>query len=273
MTVFTHVRKEDAEKLRQKGFIRDKPKTAYEELRLHKEGVTLILYTSGKLLVQGPPEEVQKITKQLEKIRIGFKMKEQPFRQESGWIIGSDESLKGDTFGGMVVAAVKANDEIREKLQALGVADSKTLADKEILPMAEKIKQIAGCEIRSILPEEYNGYNTPQGNATSLLNKLHIECAKDLGPGKHVVDKYPGCTVGEIQEEKAESKYVEVAAASVLARAAALQQLNYLSVQAGFPIPKGSTQVKEALMELKERKLDFTKFVKVDFRNVREFLE
>ncbi len=269
MTLFTHVRKEDALKLRTKGFTQDTPKTTYEELRLQKEDITLILYTSGKLLVQGPPEEVQKITKQLEKIRIGFKMKEQSFRQESGWIIGSDESLKGDTFGGIVVAAVKANAEIRERLQALGVVDSKTLADTEILPMAEKIKHIAGCEIRSILPEEYNGF---KGNVTALLNKLHTECAKDLEEGKHIVDKYPGCTAGDVQEEKAESKYVEVAAASVLARAAALQQLDYLSVQAGFPLPKGSTHVKEALMELKERKLDFRKFVKMDFRNVREVL-
>jgi len=272
MTIFTHVRKEEALKLLKKGFIQDKPKTAYEELRLHKEDITLILYTSGKLLVQGPLEAVDKITKQLQKIGIGFKMKEQQFRQETGWIIGSDESLKGDTFGGIVVAAVKADNTIREKLQELGVADSKTLEDKEILPMAEKIKHIAGCEIRSILPEEYNGYNAHQGNVTSLLNKLHTECAKDLGAGKHIVDKYPGCAAGDIQEEKAESKYVEVAAASVLARAAALQQLDYVSVMAGFPVPKGSTHVKEALMELKERKLDFRKFVKVDFRNVKEFL-
>lgn len=272
MTIFTHVRKEDAVKLLKKGFIQDKPKTAYEQLRLQKEDITLILYTSGKLLVQGPPEAVDKISKQLQKIGIGFKMKEQLFRQESGWIIGSDESLKGDTFGGIVVAAVKANDEIREKLQELGVADSKTLDDAEIMPMAEKIKHIAGCEIRSLLPEEYNEYNKHQGNVTSLLNTLHVECAKDLGAGKHVVDKYPGCTAGDVQEEKAESKYVEVAAASVVARAAALQQLNYVSVLAGFPVPKGSTHVKTALMELKERKMDFRKFVKVDFRNVREFL-
>jgi len=271
MTIFTNVTKERVLALRKEGFTLDKPKTAYEELRLQKEGVTLILYTSGKLLLQGPAEKVQKTVRQLEKLKIGFKARENKFRQETGWIIGSDESLKGDTFGGIVVAAVKANGEIRDKLRALGVADSKTLADKEIFPLAEKIKRIAGCEIKSILPEEYNGYNTHHGNVTSLLNKLHAECAQDLGTGKHVVDKYPGCTAGNIQEEKAESKYVEVAAASVLARAAALQQLDYLSVQAGFPLPKGSTQVQLALMELKERKLEFKKFVKVDFRNVKEY--
>ncbi len=273
MTLFTSVKKEDAAKLQRQGFAAETPQTAYEEARLKKGAVTLVLYTSGKLVVQGPPEEVTKTAEQLEKLKMGFKVREQQFRQESGWIIGSDESLKGDTFGGIVVAAVKANDEIRKKLRALGVADSKTLDDTEIMPLAEKIKHIAGCEIRSLLPEEYNEYHTHQGNVTKLLDKLHTECAWDLQGGKHIVDKYPGCAVGEVQEEKAESKYVEVAAASVLARAAALQQLNYLSVQAGFPIPKGSTHVKEALQELKRRKLEFRKFVKMEFRNVREFLE
>jgi len=270
MALFTGIRKEQLLKLLKRGFAPEAARTIYEEVRLKKGPVLLVLYTSGKLLLQGPPEEVKKAALQLEKQGFGKQAREEKFRQESGWIIGSDESLKGDTFGGIVVAAVKANDKIREKLRALGVADSKTLDDKEIIPLADKIKQIAGCEIRSILPEEYNAN---KGNVTDLLNQLHKDCAQDLGTAKHMVDKYPGCTAGDVQEEKAESKYVEVAAASVVARAAALQQLNYLSVQAGFPLPKGSTHVQLALMELKERKLDFRKFVKVDFRNVKEFLE
>lgn len=267
MTVFTDIKKEDLNKLN--GFVKDQPKTVYEELRLNKEGVTLILYISGKLLLQGQPEKVKALTAQLEKLRLGTIIKTPQFRKETGWIIGTDESLKGDTFGGLVVAAVKADDQIRQQLISLGVADSKTLADKEILYLAEKIKKIAPCEIKSLLPEEYNR----SGKVTELLNKLHADCANYLFPGKHVVDKYPGCTVGDVQEEKAESKYVEVAAASILARAAGLDQFNYLSRLAGFTLPLGSTHVKEALAELKRRELDFKQFVKIDFSNVREFLK
>jgi len=51
-----------------------------------------------------------------------------------------------------------------------------------------------------------------------------------------------------------------------------LKQFNYLSMLAKFPIPKGSTHVKLALYELKERGLDFNKFVKTSFGNVKEFL-
>lgn len=267
MVVFEGVKKEQLLKL--KGFSKEETKTVHEELRLRKGDVSFILYSSGKLLLQGKPETVEKAAKELEKKSIGKRVTADTFRKEQGWIIGTDESLKGDTFGGLVVAGVKADEESRRKLVELGVADSKTLADTEVLQMAEKIKHLVPCEVKSILPEEYN----QQGDVTKLLNQLHQECADYLFPGKHVVDKFPGCAVGEIQVEKAESKYVEVAAASVLARAGALQQLDYLSSQAGFRLPKGSTHVKLALFELKERGLEFRKYVKVDFKNVKEFLE
>ncbi len=264
MVIFEHVSKEDVLKL--KGWTWKEPATAYEDVRLTKKGVTLVLYSSGKMLLQGKPEAVQTIAKTL---HLGKLVMPEPFRKEAGWIIGSDESLKGDTFGGLVVAAVKANAEGRQKLEDLGVKDSKLLRDTEIVIMAKSIKRDLPCEVRSILPEEYN----QEGNVTRLLNALHQECRDYLQPGKHVIDKYPGCAVGDLQLEKAESKYLEVAAASVLARAAALEQLDYLSRIAGFSIPKGSTHVALALHELKERKLEFRKFVKMEFGNVKEFLK
>ncbi len=268
MVVFKNVTKEDAAKLLKKGFVMGTPKTMHEALRLSKKNVALILYNSGKLLLQGKQVAKDNIADEIRRLKIGEEEQKISFRKETGWMIGSDETLKGDTFGGLVVAAVKANDENREKLKELGVADSKKLADSEIIVMADKIKKLVQCEILNLFPEEYNR----EDGVTALLNKLHHKTASYLKPGKHVVDKYPGCTVGDIITEKAESKYIEVAAASVLARAAGLQQLKTLSIQAGFEIPKGSTHVKEALQKLVESKLEPKKFVKMHFRNVREFL-
>jgi ribonuclease HIII len=268
MVVFTNVKKEDAEKLKKLKFIPSAPKTMYEVIRYTKDGVSAILYESEKLFLQGKRETVDKIAELLERKGIGEKVKPQKFRRETGVIIGSDESLKGDTFGGLIVAGVKADNKQRKELMELGVADSKKLSDKEIILMAERIKTIVPCIVKSLLPEKYN-HNS---KVTVMLNQLHEECGNYLSPGKHVVDKYPGCNVGDIMEEKAESKYVEVAAASILARDAALKQFNYLSKVAGFNIPKGSTHVKLALQELKERKFDFNKFVKTSFANVQEFL-
>ncbi|MBI2103076.1 hypothetical protein HYT55_04505 [Candidatus Woesearchaeota archaeon] len=269
MVVFENVSPQTIEPLLKKGFSKVACKTIYEKMCLEKNGVKLTLYTSGKLLLQGKQETIRDILPDLKRLGLSHPDPEDHFRKETGWIIGSDESLKGDTFGGIVVAAVKADNSLRQRLEELGVADSKLLEDREIVRLADEIKKIAPCEIKSLLPQEYNHV----GKVTLLLNNLHHDVAKHLQPGKHVVDKYPGCTVGDLAIEKAESKYVEVAAASILARAAALQQLQYLSSLAGFTLPKGSTHVQLALHELKERKLDFRLFVKMEFRNVREFLD
>lgn len=268
MTVFTEVKQEDAEKLKRLNFKPSAPKSTYEVIRYMKEGVTATLYTSGKIFLQGKPEAVEKVADKLEQFHIGKRQKKESFRKESGWVIGSDESLKGDTFGGLVVAAVKADNKLRERLLELGVADSKKLSDQEVHRLADEIKKFVPCEVKSLLPEEYNKYE----GVTKILNELHFEMAKALQGGRHVVDKYPGCTVGDVQETKAESKYLEVAAASILARSAALQQLHYLSLQVGFELPKGSTHVKEALERLKQEKKDFRKFTKLHFNNVIEYL-
>lgn len=189
--------------------------------------------------------------------------------EERGSIIGSDEVLKGDTFGGIVVAAVKADREKREQLVTLGVTDSKLIDDSKVLALAPKIEQLTSCIVKSLYPSEYNAF---KGSITDMLNHLHKECYDYLKPGTHIVDKFPGCTVGDVIEIHAESKYIEVAAASIIARAHGLKQLNDLSKRAGFTIPKGSTHVAEALNELKERNLYPNEFVKLNFRNVKEAL-
>ena len=45
--------------------------------------------------------------------------------------------------------------------------------------------------------------------AIKILAKVSAPFSLDLFPGRHVVDKFPGCIVGDIQAEKAESKYVD----------------------------------------------------------------
>lgn len=192
------------------------------------------------------------------------------FIMEKGDVIGSDESLKGDTFGGIVVAAVKSDEKVRQKLIELGVKDSKKLTDHTCLKLAEKIKKLTACQIISFFPEEYNDFKDGQ---TALLNKLHAECYNYLKPGLHIVDKYPGCQVGDIIKIKADAQYVEVAAASILARAYALKQLKRLSERAKFSIPKGSTHVQHALEKIKKFSLDPYYFVKLNFSNVKKFFQ
>ena len=188
--------------------------------------------------------------------------------------IGSDESLKGDTFGGIVVAAVKSDDETRERLKTIGVADSKKITDKKIKELAPKIKELVGsfgyC-IRSKMPFEYNR----ETKQTLILNKMHSQATGFLKPAEEVVvDRYPGSRIGGAKlVEKAESKYIEVAAASILARDEAIKQMDKLSEDIGFDIPYGSTHVKGALEKLKDTGKDPSQFVKRHFRNVKIFFD
>ncbi len=272
MVTIPNVTPIDLKKIINAGYLKQPLKNPYESARYHKDGVTIIYYKSGKLLFQGKSDLVEKQVQKLFSVKPKQTTLQSPSPQQNknDFIIGSDECLKGDTFGGIVVAAVKANAAMRKELINLGVADSKTLPDQKILYLAEIIKKGVPCEIRSLLPHEYNNKS---GNITTLLNTLHKQVAKDLGSGYHIVDKYPGCTVGDLAEEKAESKYPEVAAASILARAAGLQQLQFLSRIAGFQVPKGSTHVQEALKKIKEKNLPFVDLVKLDFKNVQEILK
>ena len=66
--------------------------------------------------------------------------------------------------------------------------------------------------------------------------------------------------------------YIEVAAASILARDAAVRQIERLSNEIGFTIPLGSTHVADALFQLKVSGKPPERFVKMHFKNVREAL-
>ncbi len=257
--------------LKKEGFGEVAVKSPHEELRLSKGRVTITLYKTGTLLVQGNDKEIHQVNTLLEKTNILPK-------KVSGNTIGSDESLKGDTFGGIVVAAVKADDKIRLKLSQAGIKDSKQIKDENIPALAKRIRAITEYEIISLFPKDYNLEITRYAGVTFLLNKLHLkvyQCLVHHHPEKtavkHIVDKYPGCTVGHITETKADENHIEVAAASILAREEALKQLAVLSKVAGFKLPKGSTHVTDALKRLKERKTDLSFFAKIDFKNVLPF--
>jgi len=189
-------------------------------------------------------------------------------------IIGTDESLKGDSFGGIVVAGVKADDEVRKKLEDLGVRDSKKLTDLKIKYFAQELKKVAKFYCVNMFPEEYNEEISKYG-LTGVMNKLHQKCINALKTGDEhvVVDKYPGCKINDAEcIIKAEDEYVEVAAASIVARAEALNQMQELSILAGFTLPLGSSNVFNALIKMRDKRVDFNMFAKTSFRNVREIM-
>lgn len=269
MPTLSNVKKIQIKQLINYGYMLLEPSNQYQELRLQKHA-SLTLYKSGKLVIQGKDEYVKEAMELLKNLNIGTN-NEINFKKQVGIYIGSDESLKGDTFGGIVVASVKANDQQRKQLEQLGIKDSKKLTDDRIAIFAEQIKKIVPYCIKELTPEKYNRFP----GVTFILNNLHTECLQKLNEkgAKLVIDRYPGCNVKAIQEIKAESKYVEVAAASILARAVAVKQIQTLTKRTKFKIPKGSTHVQRALEQLKKNKLDPKKFVKMHFKNVQKYFK
>jgi len=269
MTVFLKIKEGDKAFLIEKLKLGlDEVKTKYEIFRLRNRDIVMVLFKSGKLVLQGKDENVMYYSKLLKSS--GFiEQKKIEFVKQEGVFIGSDESLKGDTFGGIVVVGVRADNIQRENLKLLGVMDSKKVKDDKVGGYADEIRRMVRVSVKSYPPNRYNDYKF---GLTKLMNKLHKEVFSNLKvPGaKWVVDKYPGCSVGQIAVTKAESKYVEVAAASIIARDFALQQLSKLSAKLGITVPKGSSHVKDALEFLKKSKRDPRQFVKMNWSNVKK---
>ncbi|MEM4397360.1 MAG: hypothetical protein QW757_01895 [Candidatus Woesearchaeota archaeon] len=270
MVLIEHVSEKDLEKLKNYGYEKREPKNSKEIVR-YRKNATLILYKNGNLQIQGRKNRI------IEAEELVRKLLEKTEKKLSGVFIGSDESLKGDTFGGIVVAGFKADDEIRQKLKEIGVTDSKRLMNPDITRIAQTLmeKYPNNYHVESIFPKEYNKLNL-RYNVTEILDLLHEKCYKNLAKGEgipHIVDLYPNCKIGDIKEKEAESKYLEVAAASILARYHALLQIRELEKKAGFFIPLGSSNVENGLLEIKKKSLKFEDFVKLKFSNVVEFLK
>ncbi len=232
-----------------KGLRKATTKNRYAEGVWKGNGLTVTLYKTGKLLIQG---------------KNAGRYKEKPIDKENSCIIGTDESLKGDTFGGLVVAGVRTKAGLRELIHS----DSKRISDIQVHKIAEEIMKNFPYSVQELMPEELN----KAGSITKVLNKLHKRCYDELKTSKciHIVDKFPGCNVGDIAEFKADEHYPEVAAASIIARHFALKQIESLSKKAGFKLPLGSTHVRGALILIKQKGLPIEKFAKTSFRNVKE---
>lgn len=249
----------------------------YEKARFLGDDLTLILYTSGKLVVQGNEVLLEKFKMENPSLNLQpGKDKKKTTNPQLPIIqkcIGSDETLKGDTFGGLVVVAAYFERSEEETLKKAGVVDSKQLTDMQIEKIATLLLEnypdrFVAYEIE---PEEYNDL-TKQKSITQILNEAHDSLGLKLKTkhpdAKQVVDQYPGCNVGEYMIQKAESFFVCVAAASIVARYYGLKQFERLSRKAGFVLPKGSTHVDQALKLLKELDVDLDEYAKMHFKNV-----
>lgn len=173
----------------------------------------------------------------------------------SVWI-GSDESGKGDFFGPLVVAAVRADAGVARELVAEGVRDSKVLSAGRIESLDRRVRDRCLVSVVHLEPPEYNRRYDALRNVNSLLGWAHAQVIEGIlkqNPDAEaaIADQFGdesyirrelqdlGKQVTLIQRPRAESDPA-VAAASIVARAAFVRSMDAMGRSFDFEFPKGA---------------------------------
>jgi ribonuclease HIII len=205
-------------------------------------------------------------------------------------VIGVDEAGKGDFFGPLVVAGLLCRESQEKRLLEYGVRDSKLISDNKILSIDDNLRAVFPHFVLVVLPEEYNNRYKEIKNLNKLLAVSHSDVIQKLvqehGADKIILDKFGKTELVEkvLAERKIKIELVQVehgerlpqvAAASVLARAAFVRAIDEMSAQVGVEIPKGaSSLVDEAARRLVKKHGDkvLLKLTKVHFKNYNKVL-
>jgi ribonuclease HIII len=252
---FPPVRAEELKRLLEKGgfAFREVPHALFGA---SKPGVSVTLYGSGKLLIQG--KEAESFTETVLRAEKGLWKEDHP---AGGDWIGSDESGKGDYFGPLVVAAVFADRALRKTLTLLGVMDSKKIADGRAVSLATEIVGACPNSVVTLPPKRYNELYGEFRNLNSLLAWAHARALENLlgevPCRRALVDRFANEAVLsralmargrqiQIEQRVRAEEDVAVAAASLVARAEYLKWRERLQEEFGLPLPKGAGKEVEA---------------------------
>lgn len=241
------------------------------------DAAILNVYTSGKVSTGGKPSNLLDL---LEGWRLGQKTgaaEKQPrgpasLAEPDGTPrVGTDEAGKGDYFGPLVVAGVRVlGEKSAQELREIGVRDSKTLSAPAATNLARSIRESVDPENTRVVvlsPQEYEARRkASDNNVNKLLAEVNVQIFYELKDKVNlfVVDEFgkaassyvgprlpPGVRL--MVRPRAEDD-VAVAAASILARARYLEEMDALSEEVGFELPRGSTHVLEAALRVVEER-------------------
>lgn len=239
---------------------------AFWEIK-HKD-FTATFYNSSKFVIQGKniPLLLDKLSENFNEIEAKThsdkeaKQKEvdPPSTIHHSTYIGTDESGKGDFFGPLVVAGVMVTEKNRAIFEELGIKDSKTLKDDQMIKMAVQIQKHSVYSVVSISNAKYNELYAKFKNLNKLLAWGHARVIENIlgkEPCEYVLsDKFgdesliknalinKGKTITLEQRVRAESD-IAVAAASVLARATFVQKMKSMENFYGCRFPKGCNNI------------------------------
>lgn len=251
---------------------------AHLQFKAVKDGVNIMIYKTGSLVLQGPYEsELKRI-----KTRLGL---------VNFSAIGSDEVGTGDLFGPVVVCSAYVSKEDIEVLELMGVKDSKSMTDKKIIELAPKLTKLLTHSILILKPEKYNemvrrGFNMNKIKAFLHNQAILLTTQKVDKEVPVIVDQFcaPRIYYNYLKDEpkvyknisfytKAESIHLSVAAASIIARYAFLAKMQQFSRYIGRRLEKGAgKKVDEQLLSIYNEKgyQALLPITKLNFRNIKK---
>lgn len=298
MNIVIKVNEETKQKMIEyyKDKVRDK-KIPYAIFQAQEEDTVITLYESGKAMFQGTSADVDAAmwgtvldnTKEKQEEQ---KKKDQKYHNCSS--VGSDEVGTGDYFGPIVVTAAYVKKEDVEKLEKLGIGDSKKITDDKIKKITPELIKIVKYRSMILTNKEYNEKYTKDINMNKIKAILHNKVLYQLMTEEKpnvdyiVVDEFARENryyeylngIPNIQRNitfmtKAEDKNLAVAAASIISRYIFLKEFDKLSDSIHIPLPKGAgrdvDEIGEEIVEkYGEEKLQ--DIAKVNFKNTDRIL-
>ncbi len=146
-------------------------------------------------------------------------------------ILGIDEAGRGSVLGPLVIAGVLIPEKMEKVLERMGVKDSKRLVPHRRTILSRKLKKMFDYEIVVISAREIDEMRAEGINLNEIEKNAMESILLKMAPEKAIVDavdvkaerfqenlrKDTGLDV--IAEHKADDKYIEVSAASIIAKA------------------------------------------------------
>ena len=298
MNIVIKVNEETKQKMIEyyKDKVRDK-KIPYAIFQAQEEDTVITLYESGKAMFQGTSADVDAamwgtVLDNTKEKKEEQKKKDQKYHNCSS--VGSDEVGTGDYFGPIVVTSAYVKKEDVEKLEKLGVGDSKKITDDKIKKITPELIKIVKYRSMILTNKEYNEKYTKDINMNKIKAILHNKVLYQLMTEEKpevdyiVVDEFARENryyeylngIPNIQRNitfmtKAEDKNLAVAAASIISRYIFLKEFDKLSDSIHIPLPKGAgrdvDEIGEEIVEkYGEEKLQ--EIAKVNFKNTDRIL-
>ena len=147
-------------------------------------------------------------------------------------ILGIDEAGRGSVLGPMVIAGVVVPEKMEKVLERMGVKDSKRLVPNRRTILSRKLKKMFPHEMVVISAREIDDLRASGVNLNEIEKKAMESILLKLEFDKAIVDAVDvkaerfqenlriDTGLNVFAEHKADDKYIEVSAASIIAKAA-----------------------------------------------------